>query len=127
MDVQEILNKAQELRQGGQLKLALAAYSDAFDILTEEADEYARKIEGSVVDVGKLRTITAKLFEESQKYLKRDKMAAVISNNMGTIFAESEDLESAEKMFNQAIELTPDGLDYPDPKIGLESLNKIKK
>lgn len=43
---------------------------------------------------------------------------------MGTIFAELGDKNTAKKMFEQAIDLTPDGIEYNDPKIALEELQK---
>jgi tetratricopeptide (TPR) repeat protein len=123
-NIQELVNKAQELKEGGDFHAALACYSDIFDLLIKESDEYARKQEGSIIDVGKLRTITTKLFEESRKYLKRDKTAAIISNNMGSLFARLGDVDNAKKMFEQAIDLTPDDKEYTDPKIGLIALGK---
>ena len=125
MDLQILINKAQELKHEGKLQAALACYSNAFDLLTKEADGYARNIEGTMVDVGKLRAITSKLFNEVKKYFKKDKTASIISNNMGTILAELGDIEGARRMFVQAIELTPDGVDYSDPKIGIEKLKKL--
>ncbi len=65
-----------------------------------------------------------KLFEECEKYLKRDEVAAVISNNIGVIFAELGDYKNAEKFFNQAIELAPDEVDYKEPQKNLEGLKK---
>ncbi|MFA6534267.1 MAG: hypothetical protein WCT37_03780 [Patescibacteria group bacterium] len=123
-DVQGLVNKAQELKEKGDLNGALACYSDTFDLMIKEADEYARKQEGSIVDVGKVRTITPKFFEESKKYLKQDMTVAIISNNMGTLFARLGDEENARKMFEQAIDFTPDNREYFDPKIGLRELKK---
>ncbi len=64
------------------------------------------------------------MFEECEKYLKRDKVAAVISNNIGVIFAELGDYKNAEKFFNQAIKLAPDEVDYKEPQKNLEELKK---
>jgi len=125
MDLQVFINKVQELKYEGKLQEALACYSNAFDLLTKEAHEYAKNIEGSIVDVGKLRTITSKLFDEVNRYFKKDKTASIISNNMGTILAEIGDIKGARRMFMQTIELTPDKMDYSDPKIGLEELKKL--
>lgn len=87
MDTQVLVNKAKELKSEGKLQQPLACYNDVFDLLTKEADEYARNVKGAIIDVGKVRAMTPKLFEE-------------------------------------AIELTPDGEDYPDSKIGLRKLKK---
>ena len=124
MDIQVLVDKARKLKSEGKLQRALACYNDALSLLIKEADKHARNTDGAMIDVGKVRTITSKLFDEAKNYLKRDKITAVVSNNMGTILAELGDYEGAKKIFEQAIELTPDGEDYPDPKIGLEELKK---
>lgn len=130
MDIQELLNKAWELKKDKKHKEALDLYNKAYDILISEAGEFAHNQEGTYEDFEengeKVRKITPKLFDKSKEYLRRDKIAATILNNMGVIYSENLDYESAERLFNESIELTPDGLDYPDPKIGLESINKIR-
>ena len=124
-NIQELVNKAQELKESGNFEAALACYSDTFDLLIKESNEYARNQEGSIIDVGNLRTITTKLFEESRMYLKRDMTAAIISNNMGSLYARLGDIDNAKKMFEQAIDLTPDDKEYSDPKVGLIELGKL--
>ena len=124
MELQEFINKAREAKRNGNLMVALDYYNEAFDMLIREATQHARKQEGAFIDEGDTRKIMPKMFEENKKYLKKDKTAAVISNNMGVIFAELKDYEGAEKFFNQAIELTPDGIEYKDPEKNLEELKK---
>ncbi len=124
-DTLELLSvKAQGFRKDGKLKNALACYNEAFDLLVVAADRYARNCQGAIVDKGKTRIINSKLFEEAKRYLKRDKLAAVISNAMGAILVELGDLEGAKKMFEQAIGLTPEGMDYINPKTNLKELEK---
>lgn len=121
MDLQEILNKAWELKKSGDPAGALKLYDEAFNTLASEATTYAHK----QTRVSPLSSkITPDLLAESKNYLKRDNVACTISNNMATIFAELGDHESARKLFEQAVELTPKDVDYPDPKVGLEELNK---
>ena len=121
MDLQETLKNAWELKTSGDRTGALKLYDEAFNMLTSEATAHAHK----QTRVSPLSNkITPDLFAESKSYFKRDNVACTISNNMATIFAELGDSESARKLFEQAIELTPEGVDYPDPKIGLEKLNK---
>lgn len=123
MDLQQIINKARELKAEGKLEASLSVYDSIYDALINEAREYSRSIDGAVVDIGKLRAITPKLFDETKKYLKRDKITCIVANNMGTIFAELGDFENAKKMFNDAIEFTPDDFDYKDPHIALSQLD----
>ncbi len=128
MELQELINKAWELKKHGQRTEALELYSKAFDTLTTEASGHARTQENTFIDKEengeKIRQILPKHFDEAKKYLKQDKVAATISNNMAVIFAELGDTDSAKKLFEQSIDLTPDGMDYPDPRIGLQELNK---
>lgn len=122
-NIQELVNKAQDLKESGKYHEALMCYSDTMDLLVQEANEYARNQNGVQVDIGSLRSITPKFFEESRKFLKQDMTAAIISNNMGSLYARLGDFENAKKMFEEAIDLTPDGEEYNDPKIGLENLD----
>ena len=128
MDLQELLNKAWKLKKKSEKLEALKLYNQAFDILSKEAQQHAHDSEGAYEDIEKrgekIRKILPKFFNKVREYLKRNKIAAVISNNMGTIFAKLGDYENAKKMFEQAIELTPDGENYPDPKTGLQELEK---
>ncbi len=121
-EIQGLVNKAKELKDSGKYQEALMCYSDTMDLLIKEASDYAHKQEGTVVDVGTVRSITPKLFEESRKFLKQDITAAIISNNMGSLYARLGDIENAKKMFEDAIDLTPEGQEYNDPKIGLDEI-----
>lgn len=122
MDLQELLNQAWVLKKEGNLQKALSLYSQAFDILVKEATEYAHNSRNTVIDDEKTRKILPIYFSKSKEYLKKDKVAAIISNNMGTIFAELKDFKSAEKFFYQSINLTPNNEYYKDPHIALKSL-----
>ena len=124
MDLQELINKAWELKKQGNLAGALSAYDSIYDMLISEANKYARNVEGAFVDIGKTRSIAPKFFNESKNYLKRERVACVVANNMGTIFVELGNFEKAKKMFGDAIEFTPDDFSYKDPHIALEQLNK---
>ena len=129
MNSQELVNKAWSFKKEGKYAEALKFYSQAFDILISEASAYAHSQEGIFVDKEenkkKVRAILPKHLDKVKEYLKHDKVACTVSNNMAVIFAEMGDNESAKKFFHQSIDLTPDNIDYPDPKIGLEELKKL--
>lgn len=126
MTLQELLNSAWETKKEGDLLKALNLYNQAFDIIIKEASEYAHNSGDTIIDEGKTRKILPSHFTKVQEYLRKDKVAAVISNNMGTIFAQLDDFKSAEEFFHQAIELTPDNENFQDPHIGLREIQRYK-
>lgn len=121
----EKFNKAWGLKKQGKLKDALDLYMSLYDELIKEAAEYAGSIPGTEITDGKTVTMMPSFMTEAEKFLKREKLACTILNNMGVIYAEVGDKESARNCFEQSIELTPDGVDYPNPKIGLKELDKL--
>lgn len=128
MDLQQLVNQAQELKKKGDLYEALKCYSKAFDMIVDEAGDYARSTGPTHIDTvkdgKKIRTILPSLLEKTKEFLVKDKTAAIISNNMGTIFAELNYIEEAKASFLQAIELTPGNEKYEDPHIALDELSK---
>ena len=55
-------------------------------------------------------------------YLRGDKLACTILNNMAVILTENGKKDSARKYFEESIKYTPKDLEYPDPVIGLNQL-----
>lgn len=127
MDLYELLNKASDLKKKGKRVDVFKMYSEAFDILVKEASTYAGSFENmgyeSIEDGQRIWTDTPAFFEKTEEYMKRDKTAAVIANNMGVILAELGDARGAKKWFEQAVELTPDYVDYTDPTANLKNLD----
>lgn len=124
MELQELITKAWNFKKEGKRAKALKLYSRAFNVLTQEAIKYTCGFDDVIKDKGSTRKILPKYFEKSKEYLKQSDVACKISNNMGTILAELGDIEGAKRMFEQAIDLTPEGIDYQHPKIGLKELKK---
>lgn len=122
MEIKNILEKAYCLKNDGNNEDSLKLYSEAFDILVAEAAEYAKGLE-EVFEDSEKKTVSKKYLEKFNEYLKKDKRACVISNNMGVLFAKTGEKASAKCFFEQAIDLTPGGEKYDDPYIGLEVLN----
>lgn len=121
-DLSEFLSQAWDAVRKGLPVEALENYSAAFDVLTREASNHAHAADGTVRDEKETRTLLPKYLEVVREYYRQNDAACKISYNMGVLFAEVGDNESARRMFEQSIELTPEGLDYPDPKIGLKGL-----
>ncbi len=127
MNFQELVEKAQKLHKIGERTEALKYYNEAFEKLADEAAIHAHSQPGTFRDDvttkgEKVRTVFPKLFDETKNLLKRDKTAYVLLKNMAVIYHELGDDKGAINALEQAIELTPDGEDNSDAKIGLEKL-----
>lgn len=119
-EVQKNIAVANTLRQRGDFEQAIASLSAALDILVGEARAYAQISEP--YPVGRDGVVSAAYLVRFNEYLKRDKSACMISNNMALLFAQMGNYSSAKIFFEQAIDLTPPGLVYDDPHIGLEAV-----
>ena len=129
MNFQELIEKAQKLHKIGERTEALKYYNEAFEKLADEAAIHAHSQSGTFRDDvttkgEKVRTVLPKLFDETKNFLKRDRTAYVLLKNMAVICHELDDDQGAINALEQAIELTPDGEDNSDAKIGLEKLKK---
>lgn len=121
-DLQDKINRAHKYKEEGKLIESIGTYNQVYDFYIKEATEFARRSDNAIVNKGTTRKINPEYFLEAEKYLKRDNVVCTILNNMGVIFAELDDKENAKKYFEEAIKLTPNGLDYQEPKIGLKNL-----
>ena len=124
MELQDLLNKAWKQKKTGDLAGALKLYKDACNKLVDGASEHAREIPGTRIDEGDTRKVMPSLFTEAEKYLCRDNVYSTTLNNMGVIYAEAGDVESARQCFEDSIKFTPEGTDYQNPKIRLKELEK---
>ena len=122
MEQQEKFNKAWEFKKQGERVSALGLYRELYNELVDEAGEHVRQVPGTGVDEGGTRKIMPSLFTEVEKYLKENKNFCVILNNMGVIYAEAGDKDSARRCFVDSIKFTRDNVNYPDPKIGIDNL-----
>jgi tetratricopeptide (TPR) repeat protein len=126
MDIQELTNKAIEFKEQGRLKEALRCYDNVLNALTQEALNYAHA-KGGITDEDSTRKILPENLKLIKEYFKQGEDVAKILNNMGAICAELGDYELAKQYFNDAIELIPEGSNYKDPYLGLETLSELQK
>ena len=119
LELQKIIDEAMALGHEGDLGKAIRRLSGALDILVAGAKSYAQKCEPvSENDRG----VSDQYLIKFNEYLKKDKTACVLSNAMALMFAKNGNVSSAVIFFEQAIDLTPAGMVYDDPHIGLEML-----
>ncbi len=119
--VEDIIEVAQSLQDKGQNEQALEAFSRAFDLLIDQAGQYARAQEADTTD-DELRTIAPRLFEHSTVFLKKNIMAAYLLNAMGVLFGQMKDYDNAQQKFLEAIAYIPDNIEYSDPADNLERI-----
>ena len=122
--MQQKIDQARIYKKEGKFADAMKLYDELYEQLIKESTDYARSFEGSEVDEGSTKKVMPQFFNKSDEYLKRDNLVCTILNNMGVIFAEAGDKKSAKKYFEESIKYIPDSLDYQNPKIGLEELEK---
>lgn len=109
---QQKFDSAWGLKKERKYEEAMALYSELYEQLIRDAFDYTGK-----------PTESEKEDEERiNNYLKGDKLACTILNNMAVILAETGNKEGAKKYFELSIKLTPDNLDYQNPIIGLKEL-----
>jgi tetratricopeptide (TPR) repeat protein len=119
----KMIKSGEDLAASDQLEKALDCYSQALDCLVAAAKEYAEKSEKMAMEAVFGSAMVSEVYlEKFNEYLKKDQVASIVSNNMGVIFAKIGNKESAKAFFEQAIDLTPKGVDYQDPHIGLQIL-----
>lgn len=87
-------------------------------------DDPSKCYRDEVIDGKPTRTLLPYVFTKTQDLLKSNVLYAGLRNNAGVCYAELGDIESARSCFEDAIECTPDGYDYPDPVTNLEDLGR---
>mgnify|MGYP001563881173 FL=1 len=69
-----------------------------------------------------VRYLLPAYFASFSNALRSSILYSNIVNNIGTLFAETGEVEEAKKCFLEAIDFTPDGVKFDNPHIGLENL-----
>ena len=73
-------------------------------------------------DKEKKRMITPQYLEAVRERLSSTLMYSILANNLGSIFGEKKNKVEAKKWFQESMAFIPDGIDYPNPKIGMQEL-----
>lgn len=120
--IEQLIDVAQGLQDKGKIEEALQTFSKAFDMLIDNAGQYALEKNADVTDISALRELTPILFAYSKEYLKQNITASYILNAMGVLFAQMKDIANAQQKFIEAMEYIPDGQDFSDPADNLERL-----
>lgn len=122
-NIDQLIKHSAEFERAGDLEKALESYSRALDILVDRAKDHAQLAGPGVIPaVAGTGMISGQYLEKFNEYLRKDKAAAEISYGMGLLFAKMGNEASARAFFEQAIDLTPEGVVYDAPHIGLGAL-----
>jgi tetratricopeptide (TPR) repeat protein len=78
-------------------------------------------------DIEKTRRITPQYLEAVRERLSSNLMYSLLTNNLGSAFGKKNDIAEAKKWFLESIAFIPDDVNYPDPKMGLEELEKTQQ
>ncbi|MDP3498167.1 MAG: tetratricopeptide repeat protein [Candidatus Nitrotoga sp.] len=73
-------------------------------------------------DGAKVLQVANEYFGEFRSRLRINITFAILKNNMGQCLATMGQVEQAKSCFEEAIEFTPEGMNYDDPRIGLRAL-----
>lgn len=115
-------------RKMGRLREALESYEEGTERLMELVSAEVHKdpskcYRDEVIDGKATRTILPYVLAKTFELLKANLLYASLRNNAGVCLLELGDVENAHKLFQDAIECTPDGYDYPDPVRNLKQLD----
>jgi tetratricopeptide (TPR) repeat protein len=113
------------LKTIGQIKEAFDAYQSGASlhmeaVLAELPDQFFKTVMRP--DGAKVLQVANEYFSEFRSHLRRNITYAILKNNMAQCLAAMGQVEQATSCFLEAIEFTPEGVDYDDPHIGLREL-----
>lgn len=114
-------------RKMARFREALESYEEGTERLMELVSAEVHKhpsmcYRDEVIDGKATRTVLPYVLAKTFELLKSNPLYATLRNNAGVCLIELGNVENARKLFQDAIECTPDGYDYPDPLRNLESL-----
>lgn len=124
--IQTAILKGHQAEKIGDLNEALEAFNQAFNLLIDQASQFALEQIGPLEDKEELRKFSSVLLQYSRDYLSRDLLASTILNEMGILFEAMEELINAKQKFSEAMEYIPQGLSYDEPKDNLARLEQIE-
>lgn len=126
--IEELISQAELYQEEGKLKKSLKNYSQAFDILVRLALESARESKDVYIDENGNGGIGEEYQRNIIRFFKSDELACEISHKMGVIFSLLGNDQAAKDMFTQAIDLTPEEVDFFEPYVMLNEIEeKIKE
>ncbi|WP_171817335.1 tetratricopeptide repeat protein [Sulfuritalea hydrogenivorans] len=111
----------------GRHKEALNTYEQGIDRLMASVSKIVhsdptRCYREEIVDGERIRTVLPYVFMKTREMLRANPLYAILTNNVAVCFAELGQINEAQRLYEEAIEFTPDGYNYPDPHQHLQRL-----
>ncbi len=116
-------------KKQGRYKEALDAYARGTDRLMHSVSaavhaDPSRCYRDEEVDGKRTRTVLPYVFIRTRELIRATPLYAILRNNMAVCLEELGAVSEARELYQEAIELTPDGYAYPDPHENLRRLNR---
>lgn len=113
-------------RKMGDYREALEWYSRAskmvVSIASEIANEKGKCFREETINGKKEVLILPHLFDKTHEILRSDETYATLQNNIGVCLIELGQIDAAREQFKESIEFIPEGCEYPEPHMNLESI-----
>ena len=116
-------------KKQGRYKHALETYEQGIERLMASVSAVVHSDESrcyteEIVDGKRIRTVLPYVLMKTREMLRANPLYAIFTNNVGVCFEEIGQLDEARVHFAEAVELTPDGYNYPDPLLNLRRLGR---
>ena len=118
-------------RKMGQFDNAMRYYSKAQNLIISNIHKQICNPESlcykdEIIDGKKTMSVLPYYFIKTEEMLESNPEYAIVTNNIGVCFYELGDIEAAREKYQESVEMTPSGYNYPDPANALKDLDELK-
>jgi tetratricopeptide (TPR) repeat protein len=115
-------------RKMGEFDNAMQYYSKAQNLIISNihkqiCDPESLCYKDEIIDGKKTMSVLPYYFIKTEEILKSNPEYAIVTNNIGACFSELGDIEAAREKFQESVEMTPSGYNYPDPVNALKDID----
>ena len=119
-------------RKMGEIYKAMQYYSKAQNLIISNIHKQICNPESlcykdEIIDGKKTMSVLPYYFIKTEEMLKSNPEYAIVTNNIGVCFYELGDIEAAREKYQESVEMTPSGYNYPDPANALKDLDELKE
>ena len=119
-------------RKMGEIYKAMQYYSKAQNLIISNIHKQICNPESlcykdEIIDGKKTMSVLPYYFIKTEEMLESNPEYAIVTNNIGVCFYELGDIEAAREKYQESVEMTPSGYNYPDPANALKDLDELKE